>query len=91
MNTVFSFVDREQTAKANTGDSTQLALAELYAHIQSMPESAKKRKFIKQFNKENGQGTPLMVKQCASSNVGIRDMFRRKIFKSSNEKVFSVF
>jgi hypothetical protein len=60
-NTIFSFVDRERTALAHVTNPTEAALAQLYAHIQSMPESSKKKKLIKQFNKENGQGTPLQV------------------------------
>lgn len=54
--TVFTFVDRTQTAKAHDSMPTDTALAQLYAHIQSLPESSKKRKLIKQFNKENGHG-----------------------------------
>ncbi|XP_046688254.1 rho GTPase-activating protein 19 isoform X1 [Homalodisca vitripennis] len=56
--TVFSFVDRERTAQENTSNPTEAALAQLYAHIQSLPESSKKRRLVKQFNKENGNGTP---------------------------------
>lgn len=55
-NTVFTFVDREKTAEAHVSNSTDTALAQLYAHIQSLPESSKKKKLIKQFNKQNGQG-----------------------------------
>ena len=61
VNTVFSFVDREKTAKENVTNPTETALAQLYAHIQSLPESSKKRKLVKQFNKENGYGTPKRV------------------------------
>lgn len=60
-NTVFTFVDQERTAKENEANPTETALAQLYAHIQSLPESSKKRKLVKQFNKENGHGTPLQV------------------------------
>jgi hypothetical protein len=60
-NTIFSFVDRERTALAHVANPTEAALAQLYAHIQSLPESSKKKKLIKQFNKENGYGTPLQV------------------------------
>lgn len=56
--TVFSFVDRERTAQENAEDATETALAQLYAHIQSLPESNKKKRLIKQFNKENGYNTP---------------------------------
>lgn len=56
--TVFSFVDRERSAQENTENPTEAALAQLYAYIQSLPESSKKRRLVKQFNKENGNGTP---------------------------------
>lgn len=55
-NTVYTFVDREKTAQAHVQNSTDTALAQLYAHIQSLPESSRKKKLIKQFNKQNGQG-----------------------------------
>lgn len=57
-NTVFTFVDREKTAEAHASNTTDTALAHLYAYIQSLPESTKKKKLIKQFNKQNGQGKP---------------------------------
>lgn len=55
-NTVFTFVDRKKTAEAHGQSTTDTALAQLYAHIQSLPESSKKKKLIKQFNKQNGHG-----------------------------------
>ncbi|KAK0182955.1 hypothetical protein PV327_001035 [Microctonus hyperodae] len=76
--TVFSFIDHKLTAKANTVDDTQAALAKLYAHIQAMPESAKKRRLVKQFNKENGQGTPRHVKQIHAKSLG--DSIKKHIF-----------
>jgi Rho GTPase-activating protein 19 len=57
--TVFTFCDRQKTAEENTQNQTDAALASLYAHIQGLPESSKKKKLIKQF-KENGHGTPPM-------------------------------
>ncbi|XP_029678828.1 uncharacterized protein LOC115244943 [Formica exsecta] len=77
--TVFSFVDRKLTAKANSIQDTQAALAQLYAHIQAMPESAKKRRLVKQFNKENGQGTPRHVKNCKTKSLG--DSIKKHIFQ----------
>ncbi|XP_012215297.1 rho GTPase-activating protein 24-like isoform X1 [Linepithema humile] len=77
--TVFSFVDRNLTAKANSTQDTQAALAQLYAHIQAMPESAKKRRLVKQFNKENGQGTPRHVKNCKTKSLG--DSIKKHIFQ----------
>lgn len=73
-NTVFTFVDREKTAQENRINPTETALAQLYAYIQSLPESSKKRKLIKQFNKENGYGTPLRAvngkKRTKALNLG---------------------
>ncbi|XP_050740271.1 uncharacterized protein LOC127010358 isoform X2 [Eriocheir sinensis] len=57
-NTIFTFIDRELTAQANDKDVTEVALAELYAYVQALPDSAKKRKLIKQFNTASGLGTP---------------------------------
>ncbi|XP_031844081.1 uncharacterized protein LOC116431995 [Nomia melanderi] len=77
--TVFSFVDHKLTAKANSTQDTQAALAQLYAHIQAMPESAKKRRLVKQFNKENGQGTPRQVKNIRTKSLG--DSIKKHIFQ----------
>ncbi|KAK7021964.1 Rho GTPase-activating protein 19 [Halocaridina rubra] len=57
-NTIFTFIDRELTAQANDKDVTEVALAELYAYVQSLPDSAKKRRLIKKFNHASGCGTP---------------------------------
>ncbi|KAJ8664737.1 hypothetical protein QAD02_006399 [Eretmocerus hayati] len=85
--TVFSFVDRDLTAQATASQDTQAALAQLYAHIQSMPESSKKRRLVKQFNKENGQGTPRHVKLSSSGGSGgsgaarsFGDSIKKRIF-----------
>lgn len=88
-NTVYTFVDREKTAEAHVQNSTDTALAQLYAHIQSLPESSKKKKLIKQFNRENGHGTPLQVlmlrekNSSGSSNKMVKsfgDSIKRHIF-----------
>ncbi|XP_059607791.1 rho GTPase-activating protein 19 [Phlebotomus argentipes] len=82
--TVYSFVDREKTAQAhNSNYTTDTALAQLYAHIQSLPESSRKRKLIKQFNKENGQGTPLMMNREKSAKMSLGDSIKRHIFHRS--------
>lgn len=82
-NTVYSFVDHERTAKENQSNPTETALAQLYAHIQSMPESSKKRKLVKQFNKENGRGTPLQVLRSNTKNRSIGDSIKKHIFQKS--------
>ncbi|CAO1403822.1 unnamed protein product [Diamesa serratosioi] len=85
-NTVFTFVDRKKTAEALASNTTDTALAQLYAHIQSMPESTKKKKLIKQFNKQNGQGTPLQFlsrDKNPSSCRSIGDSIKKHIFHKS--------
>lgn len=44
-----------------------------------MPESAKKRRLVKQFNKENGQGTPRQVKNFRTKSLG--DSIKKHIFQ----------
>ncbi|XP_057658455.1 rho GTPase-activating protein 19-like [Diorhabda carinulata] len=78
--TVFTFVDQERTARENESNPTETALAQLYAHIQSLPESSKKRKLIKQFNKENGYGTPLQVIKN-NKNKSFGDSIKKHIFQ----------
>lgn len=45
-----------------------------------MPESAKKRRYIKQFNKQNGQGTPRHVKHNVSAK-SFGDSIKKRIFQ----------
>ncbi|XP_055855723.1 uncharacterized protein LOC129918978 [Episyrphus balteatus] len=88
VNTVYTFVDREKTAAAHSSNNTDTELAQLYAHIQTLPESSKKRRLIKQFNKQNGQGTPLQlvtlnrIKHAEPSRSGksISDSIKKHIF-----------
>ncbi|CAB0041734.1 unnamed protein product [Trichogramma brassicae] len=83
--TVFTFVDRNLTAQANATEPTAAALAALYAHIQTLPESAQKRKLVKHFNKGNGQGTPMHIKLNANSQMGSRslgDTIKKRIFQN---------
>ncbi|XP_030759031.1 rho GTPase-activating protein 19 isoform X1 [Sitophilus oryzae] len=93
--TVFTFVDNKLTAKENEENVTETALAQLYAHIQSLPESSKKRKLVKQFNKENGQGTPLQVlRSSVPKNKSFGDsikkhMFHKKLIKNMKKSGFS--
>lgn len=41
-------MDQEASEKARQETDTETALAELYAHVQSMPESSRKKKLLKQ-------------------------------------------
>lgn len=54
-NTVLTFCHRKQSQDTITDQ----ALAELYAQVQSMPDTPHKKKLIKQFNRQNGFGTPM--------------------------------
>ncbi|XP_077295177.1 rho GTPase activating protein at 54D isoform X2 [Arctopsyche grandis] len=91
-NTIFTFVDRQMSgvadskdgvkANASTTTVTDTALAQLYAHIQALPESQNKRRLIKQFNRENGCGTPLQF-QRAQKQKSIGQSLKKHIFNKS--------
>ncbi|XP_034476173.1 uncharacterized protein LOC117783094 isoform X2 [Drosophila innubila] len=91
VNTVYTFVDRAATAAATNTNNTDTELAQLYAHIQSLPESSKKRRLIKQFNKQNGQGTPLQLvvmnrlknNEATRSAKSLGDSIKKHIFHKS--------
>lgn len=55
--TVFSFVDRKKTAEAREGFSTEASLAELYMQIRTLPDTKKKKEYIKKINDEIDNGT----------------------------------
>lgn len=75
--TSLSFIHQELTAKANDKDVTKIALAQLYAFVQSMPESTKKKKLISKFNEMSGPGTPKYSQSFQKSD------FKPKNFKYS--------
>lgn len=50
-------------------DPTEAALAELYAYVQSQPESEIKKKWVHKFNKENGCGTPKVILNSSLSDA----------------------
>lgn len=54
VNTIYTFAERKSPEEYDSSQDTQVALAQLYAHVQSMPESAKKKKLLKQFNRAGG-------------------------------------
>lgn len=94
-NTIFTFIDRELTAQANDKDVTEVALAELYAYVQSLPDSAKKRRLIKKFNHASGCGTPHLNNSTASKKQEVQgkslgDSIKKHLFyktiKSSKTK-----
>ena len=66
VNTIFSFVDRQRTKEVTSESTTDTALAELYAQVQAMPESAQKKRLITRLNAANGYGTPKVKKPFVS-------------------------
>ncbi|XP_050545076.1 rho GTPase-activating protein 19 isoform X2 [Daktulosphaira vitifoliae] len=75
--TVFSFTDRTTTTKENEEDPTVKALAELYAHVQSLPESAEKRRmFIKRVSNHSSVITP---------NRSLTNSIKKHIFKKGSK------
>jgi len=70
VSTIFTFVDREASLKAQQGNQTDQALAQLYAHVQSMPESAHKRRLVAKLNDANGRGTPEVATSGSVRTIG---------------------
>ncbi|XP_063535064.1 rho GTPase-activating protein 19-like isoform X2 [Cydia strobilella] len=81
-NTVYTFVDRGRTAAENLSNPTDTALAQLYAHIQALPESTHKRRLIKHFNRQNGYGTPIQIQRTGkvAGSRSFGDSIKRHIF-----------
>ncbi|XP_052228848.1 rho GTPase-activating protein 19-like [Dreissena polymorpha] len=72
VNTVLTFAERKSPEEFDCSQDTQVALAQLYAHVQSMPESAKKKKLLKQFNRAGNMHnhTPKKGKHSRSRTFG---------------------
>ncbi|XP_034829167.1 uncharacterized protein RhoGAP54D [Maniola hyperantus] len=81
-NTVYTFVDRRRTCAENARNPTDTALAQLYAHIQALPDSAHKRRLVKHFNRQNGYGTPIQIQRTGkvAGSRSFGDSIKRHIF-----------
>ncbi|XP_074642304.1 rho GTPase-activating protein 19-like [Tubulanus polymorphus] len=86
-NTCIAFVDREATKAASATTDTETALAQLYAHVQSMPDSSRKRKLLKQFNNMNG-GVATPLDTANNNNKSIAKHKRTKSIGNSLKKHF---
>ncbi|KAM4703476.1 rho GTPase-activating protein 19 [Rhinophrynus dorsalis] len=69
-----------------TQQRTEEALRELFTHVHNMPESAKKKRLIRQFNKHN-PGTPISKTQIPAGKKHVRSrsfsgMIKRKVLGS---------
>ena len=63
---------------SQSGNQTDQALAQLYAHVQSMPESAHKRRLVSKLNEANGRGTPEVATSGSVRTIGKMARTRRK-------------
>ncbi|OWR43611.1 rho GTPase activating protein [Danaus plexippus plexippus] len=81
-NTVYTFVDRHRTRAENEINPTDTALAQLYAHIHSLPDSHHKRRLVKHFNRQNGYGTPIQIQRTGkvAGSRSFGDSIKRHIF-----------
>ncbi|XP_038214171.1 rho GTPase-activating protein 19 isoform X3 [Zerene cesonia] len=81
-NTVYTFVDRHRTRVENETNPTDTALAQLYAHIQALPDSHHKRRLVKHFNRQNGYGTPIQIQRTGkvAGSKSFGDSIKRHIF-----------
>ena len=69
-------MDRQRTKEVTSESTTDTALAELYAQVQAMPESAQKKRLISKLNDANGYGTPKVLKPLSSKhNVHVAETF----------------
>ncbi|CAH2084532.1 unnamed protein product [Euphydryas editha] len=80
--TVYTFVDRRRTRAENASNPTDTALAQLYAHIQALPDSQHKRRLVKHFNRQNGYGTPIQIQRTGkvAGSRSFGDSIKRHIF-----------
>lgn len=69
-NTVLTFCQRKQSQDTITDQ----ALAELYAQVQSMPDTPHKKKLIKRLNRQNGFGTPMHIAPSDKSSSKWRSL-----------------
>ncbi|CAH1783048.1 unnamed protein product [Owenia fusiformis] len=82
--TVVTSVNRKQSAELQAETDTEVELAKLYAHIQSLPDNKQTRKLLKKFNKANHHGTTTPGQQSnkhkRSRSLGnqIKQKFSRK-------------
>ncbi|XP_052703062.1 rho GTPase-activating protein 19-like isoform X3 [Crassostrea angulata] len=68
VNTVICFAERKTSSDSDSGTDTQVALGKLYAHVQMMPNSSKKKKLLKRFNQASG--THPQKKHSRSKTLG---------------------
>ncbi|XP_053605022.1 uncharacterized protein RhoGAP54D [Plodia interpunctella] len=80
--TVYTFVDRGRSELEHAHNPTDTALAQLYAHIQALPDSQHKRRLVKHFNRQNGYGTPIQIQRTGkvAGSRSFGDSIKRHIF-----------
>lgn len=94
--TVVSYAYNPSSGDSDTQTDTQLALAELCAHVQSMPECARKKKLLKQFNHVILTPTPKTKskhsrsKTLSSSIKKHLPIFNRHKRRASNESIVAI-
>ncbi|RWS17059.1 rho GTPase-activating protein 19-like protein [Dinothrombium tinctorium] len=83
VHTVYAFCERDKTEE----DYTQLQLAELYAHVHNMPDTPIKHKLIKQFNRQNGGKSPLVMKKSTPCKKAIKSIGNQ--LRKAGQNIFS--
>ena len=81
INTVVTFCDRKAVVETN---QTEQHIAQLYAHIQSLPDTPVKKKLIKQFNRQNGGLTPQIDKENSKKKSNRFKQFGEKFKNAKN-------
>ncbi|CAL1268533.1 unnamed protein product [Larinioides sclopetarius] len=83
--TLVTFCERTNLEVSAPANYTNKALAELYAYVESLPNSTKKRKLIKKLQEENNEvRTEKVKKHVRSRSVG--NAIKRHLLKNSHKK-----
>ncbi|GBN19151.1 Rho GTPase-activating protein 19, partial [Araneus ventricosus] len=83
--TLVTFCERTNMEVSAPANYTNKALAELYAYVESLPNSTKKRKLIKKLQEENTEvSTEKVKKHVRSRSVG--NAIKRHLLKNSHKK-----
>ncbi|KFM61384.1 Rho GTPase-activating protein 19, partial [Stegodyphus mimosarum] len=79
--TMVTFCERSNLLQPDSADYTNKALSELKAYIEAMPNSARKRKFVKKFQKENNIEIVCEPRRKHFRSRSVGDAIKRHILK----------
>ncbi|XP_054712323.1 rho GTPase-activating protein 19-like [Uloborus diversus] len=84
--TTITFCDRAKTTVTESSDYTSQALSDLQAYIENLPNTTKKRKLIKKFQKENPSDIPSEPSRKHFRSRSVGETLKRHLMKSSYKR-----